>query len=391
MADSKVLPPGAWLGVLGGGQLGRMFCLAAHTLGYRVLVLDPDESSPAGACADDQIIASYADARALAELADRCEAITTEFENVPAESLRWLARHRSVSPSADSVSIAQDRRREKQFIQNAGIAVAEHAPVLSKADLERASADLFPGILKTASFGYDGKGQAVVADRDQALAAYGLMNNAPAVLEKKLDLACELSVVLARGFDARMAAYPVCENVHRNGILARTVVPARVSVTMSAQAIAIAQHIAEALDYVGVLCVEFFVLRDARLVVNEIAPRPHNSGHYTIDACVTSQFEQQVRVLARMPLGTTRLRSAAVMINLLGDLWYPNKDSDAQREPDWVSVLGNPNAKLHLYGKRDARRARKMGHLTVCGDSLGEACAQASLIEFQLGMSTSDV
>ena len=386
----KKLLPGAWLGVIGGGQLGRMFCLAAHALGYRVAVLEPDAASPAGACADLQICAAYSDPAGLAELAQKCAAVTTEFENVPAASLAWLAERVQISPAAACVSIAQDRIHEKAFVQRCGISVAPYLEVNTRADLERAPSALFPAILKSARLGYDGKGQAVVADVAQALLVFEQMGEPACVLEQKLDLAAELSVLIARGFNGQCGAYPVSENIHRNGILARSTVPARVSPEQAAQAVAATQVIATAMNYVGVLCVEFFLLRNGALVVNELAPRPHNSGHYTIDACVCSQFEQQVRIMANMPLGSTALKSPSVMINLLGDIWFADAATGAKlaqaQEPDWSRVLNHQHARLHLYGKHEPRPARKMGHITVIDDSLGSACSMASLIERELGI-----
>jgi 5-(carboxyamino)imidazole ribonucleotide synthase len=382
-ASQRAIVPGAWLGVIGGGQLGRMFCMAAQTMGYKVAVLEPDVASPAGACADLQIQAAYTDVAALDALAERCAAVTTEFENVPAPSLLRLSERLPVSPAAACVSIAQDRRQEKKFIQQCGIRVAPFVEVNMADDLERAPAQLFPALLKSARLGYDGKGQAVVADRGAALAAFKRFGEPACVLEQRLVLAAELSVVLARGFDGESVAYPVAENVHHQGILARTVVPARIAPELATQAIAAARTIAEVMNYAGVLCVEFFLLRDGSLVVNELAPRPHNSGHFTIDACVSSQFEQQVRIMTAMPLGNTALKSPAVMINLLGDIWFAGL---TPREPDWSRVLGHSNARLHLYGKQEARRARKMGHITIIADTLGAACSQAAAIELELGI-----
>jgi 5-(carboxyamino)imidazole ribonucleotide synthase len=292
------LPPGSWLGMLGGGQLGRMFCMAAQTLGYRVCVLDPGADSPAGAVADRHLRAGYTDEAALAELAALCRSVTTEFENVPAGSLEFLARRCVVSPAAVAVAIAQDRIAEKAFIRDCGIATAPYVPVLAADDLRRADPALLPGILKVARLGYDGKGQARVATLDEALAAFDAFGGLPCVLEKRLDLELEVSVVVARGFDGQCVVYPTSENVHVGGILATSTVPARVSQDIAARAEAATRTIARELGYVGVLCVEFFVLGDSSLTVNEMAPRPHNSGHYTIDACVTSQFEQQVRAMA---------------------------------------------------------------------------------------------
>lgn len=375
------LPPGSWLGMLGGGQLGRMFCMAAQTLGYRVCVLDPGADSPAGAVADRHLRAGYTDEAALAELAALCRSVTTEFENVPAGSLEFLARHCVVSPAAAAVAIAQDRIAEKAFIRDCGIATAPYVPILAADDLRRADPALLPGILKVARLGYDGKGQARVATLDEALAAFEGFGGLPCVLEKRLDLELEVSVVVARGFDGQCVVYPTSENVHVGGILAASTVPARVSQDVAARAEAATRTIAQRLDYVGVLCVEFFVLADSSLTVNEMAPRPHNSGHYTIDACVTSQFEQQVRAMAGLPLGSTRQHQCAVMLNLLGDAWQA-----AGGEPPWTEVLAHPEAKLHLYGKSEARVGRKMGHVTVVADTLAHATHVAGQIARALGI-----
>ncbi len=372
---ASAVPPGRWLGVLGGGQLGRMFCHAAQRLGYRVCVLDPDPDSPAGAVAEQHLQADYLDEAALDALASRCAAVTTEFENVPAVALRRLAATVAVCPSADAVAVAQDRIDEKAFVAGCGIAVAPYAVVRGEADLSATDPALFPGILKAARLGYDGKGQARVADAAQALAAYRAFGSVPCVLERALPLAAEVSVVVARALDGRTVAWPVAENLHRDGILARTVVPARVPEASAQSALDAARRIAEALGYAGVLCVEFFVLADGALVVNEMAPRPHNSGHWTIDASVTSQFEQQARVLAGLPLGATDALAPAVMVNLLGDCWLRGPQPT---EPDWAAVLADPRVKLHLYGKAQPRRGRKMGHLTVVGGTVQD-CLQAAM------------
>jgi len=362
--------PDAMLGMLGGGQLGRMFTLAAHSMGYRVTVLDPDPLSPAGAIADVHLKAAYQDVEALQQLADTCEAVTTEFENVPADSLRWLARHCAVRPAGDAVAIAQDRAKEKNFVRACGIEVAPFAVIEQAADLDRADAKLFPGILKRARFGYDGKGQARVADVAAAKQAFADMGGESCVLEQRIDLACEISAVVARGADGQGRAFPVAENRHRLGILDVSIVPARVSPALAQRAADWALKIAEQLDYCGVLAVEFFVTRSGELLVNEMAPRPHNSGHYTIDACVTSQFEQQVRTLCGLPLGDTRLLSPVVMVNLLGEAWQ-------RGTPHWERVLAMPEARLHLYGKHEARAGRKMGHYCVLGEQAEAALAQA--------------
>ena len=372
-----IIPPGAWLGLLGGGQLGRMFCMAAQSMGYRVAVLDPGAESPAGTVADLHIRRDYLDPQGLEELARLCNGVTTEFENVPAKALEFLAGHCMVSPMAASVAIAQDRIREKQFIESTGVSVAPHLVVRNALDLDAPPAALFPGILKVARLGYDGKGQARVASAEEARAAFAEFGEVPCVLEKRLSLKTEISVVVARTREAGVAVFPVAENEHKGGILDTSVVPARIGDQLAEAARSNALRIAAALDYVGVLCVEFFVLDDGSLLVNEIAPRPHNSGHYTIDACVTSQFEQQVRVLAGLPLGDTRQHTPAVMLNILGESW---RGSHAGEPPQWEELLGHGSAKLHLYGKSQARPGRKMGHVTVLGTTLTEALASAGSI-----------
>ena len=373
-----MIAPGEGLGLLGGGQLGRMFSHAAQALGYRVVVLDPAPDGPAASVADAHIQADYDDLTGLNKLAQRCRAVTTEFENVPAHSLHALSAHCRVTPGASGVEIVQDRIAEKAFISSQGVPVAPHAAVHSPADLMTVGAHLFPGILKVARLGYDGKGQARVKSIDEALDAFKEFGGVPCVLEAMLDLKQELSVVLARGLDGECAVFPIASNVHHEGILAVTTVDGQTT-PLSARATDATLAIARGLNYHGVLCVEFFVLKDGQLLVNEIAPRPHNSGHYTMNACVTSQFEQQVRVMAGLPLGSTRLLTPVVMLNILGDVWYPTAD-DLQVEPDWSAVLAVPGTSLHLYGKREARRARKMGHVNVIGQTLAQAIAAANQV-----------
>ena len=364
--------PDAMLGMLGGGQLGRMFTLAAHSMGYRVTVLDPDPLSPAGAIADVHLKAAYQDREALQQLADTCVAVTTEFENVPADSLRWLASHCTVRPGGDAVAVAQDRIREKAFFRACNLGVAPYAVIESDADIAQAPASLFPGILKRARFGYDGKGQMRVANADEARKAFKDMGSESCVLEQRITLKCEISAVVARGADGAGRSFPVSENRHRMGILDVSIVPARVAPELAKQGEEWALRIADKLNYCGVLAVEFFVTGSGELLVNEMAPRPHNSGHYTIDACVTSPFEQQVRTLCGLPLGDTKLLSPVVMVNLLGEAWQ-------QGAPQWGRVLNLPDAKLHLYGKHEARGGRKMGHYTVL-DHSAEAALQKALI-----------
>lgn len=372
-----MIEPGAWLGLLGGGQLGRMFTMAAQSMGYRVVVLDPGTDSPAGSVADAHIAADYLDPAGLEALAARCAAVTTEFENVPAESLRYLARQCVVSPAADSVAVAQDRIAEKQFLANAGLEVGPYKVVRTAADLREDVAHLLPGILKRSRLGYDGKGQVRVQRREELEEAFTRLGGEPCILEQLLPLDLELSCVVARASDTAVVDFPVAENQHAGGILDVSIVPARVTAQLREAARAGARRAAAQLDYRGVLCVEFFVLPDGRLLANEIAPRPHNSGHYSIDACVTSQFEQQVRVLCGMPLGDTGLHGPAVMVNLLGDLWDNG-------QPHWEHVLRHPRAKLHLYGKKQARRGRKMGHYTVLADGVEQAVEVAMAIRERL-------
>ena len=354
------------LGVMGGGQLGRMFVHAAQTMGFETAVLDPDADSPAGRVSHHHIQSAYQDPQGLTQLAALCSAVTTEFENVPADALATLAATRTVAPGAKAVAIAQDRLAEKAHFVRCGVPCAPFAAIANAADLASAPADLLPGILKTARLGYDGKGQVRVADRDQLRQAFSALKEPVCVLEKMLPLALECSVILARGADGAMVDFPVQRNLHRAGILAVTeVFEDNLPADLAVQAVQAARAIAQGLDYVGVLCVEFFVLQDGSLVVNEIAPRPHNSGHYTLDACDQSQFDVQVRTLAGLPLTQPRQHSAAVMLNLLGELWGPALD----QTPPWDAVLALSGAHLHLYGKRDARPGRKMGHLTLTASS----------------------
>lgn len=365
---TKQILPGATLGVLGGGQLGRMFCVAARTLGYRVIVLDPDAGSPAGNIADEHIKADYLDESALDLLASRCDAVTTEFENVPAASLRYLAKTTQVSPSADALEVAQNRHREKQFALEAGLNPAPYYFIQSEADIDPALAAIgVPAILKSATLGYDGKGQVVIKHADELLPAFLSMNKVACVLEQKIDLALEVSVIVARNAQGEAVSYPLAENQHRNGILHLSAVPARLDESLAAKARQQALALAESMQYVGILAVEFFISAGGDLIFNEMAPRPHNSGHYTSDACVTSQFEQQVRMMCGLKPGQTRLLSAVVMVNLLGDLWHP----------DWAALLAHPEIKLHLYGKSQALPGRKMGHFNVLCDSVEQALAVA--------------
>ncbi len=371
--------PGATLGVLGGGQLGRMFTLAAKVMGYRVVVLDPDPASPAGPLADIHLKADYRDAVALLRMGSLCQAVTTEFENVPAESLAVLAKHCRVAPSADALAVAQDRLAEKSRAREFDCETAPYANVETAADLPAAWAVVgAPALLKTRRLGYDGKGQVRVDSLEQLVAGFDELGRVPCLLEGFLPLRQEISVVLARNVDGEVACFPVAENQHRNGILDLSIVPARVPEAVANRAQDMAMHIVDGLEFVGVLAVEFFVLDDGRVVFNEMAPRPHNSGHYTLDACVTDQFQQQVRALCNLPLGETRLLSPVVMVNLLGDVWRP--------QPDWAALLENPGIQLHLYGKAEARPGRKMGHYNCLAENAEQALGLAMTTRAALGI-----
>lgn len=367
--------PGSTLGMLGGGQLGRMFTVAARTMGYDVIVLDPDTESPAGKLANDHVCADYGDQSALDYMAKTCDAITTEFENVPASTLEQLTATCPVRPGAQAVTITQDRIHEKTFLRDNGFPTAPFAVIHSREDLQNSVPEIgTPAILKVSRFGYDGKGQFGIHSNTDIEAGWQALNGEACVLEQRMPLDLEVSVVLARGLDGEVVTYPVAENVHENGILDISIVPARIDETLTRQVNEMATQIASALDYTGVMAVEFFV-SNGKLLVNEIAPRPHNSGHYTLDACVTSQFEQQVRAICGLPLGDTRLLSPVVMINMLGDLWHNG------HAPEWQKLLDHPNVKLHLYGKQEARIGRKMGHFNVVDPDLDQALKLAQQIQ----------
>lgn len=348
-----ILPP-ATIGMLGGGQLGRYAVMAARTMGYRTMVLEPDPHAPAGRVADEHLVAAYDDEAALRRLGDACSVVTTEFENPPAEALEFLDRRTLVAPSPRAVSIAQDRIKEKSFLVDAGLPVGPYGVVETDRD---DPAVTYPARLKTSRLGYDGKGQRVVADASEMRAAWRLFGSVPCVLEQALDLQAEVSVVAARTNDGGFSAYPVAENTHVDGILDLTVVPAAMSRSLTDRAVGLSLAIADALAYVGVLAIEFFVV-DGELLVNELAPRPHNSGHWTLDVAQTSQFEQQIRAVCGLPLGDPSMtKPGAAMVNLLGDLWDDG-------EPLWSAALEGGRTALHLYGKAAARPGRKMGHLT---------------------------
>jgi 5-(carboxyamino)imidazole ribonucleotide synthase len=372
----------ATLGVMGGGQLGRMFVHAAQRMGYFTAVLDPDAASPAGLVSHHHIQTAYLDEQGLAQLMQRCAAITTEFENVPAPALLTLGAHRPVAPGAEAVAIAQDRAQEKAHFTRCGVPVAPNAVIETAAQLAAVPDALLPGILKTVRMGYDGKGQMRVKTRAELAAAWDELKHVPCVLEKMLPLAAECSVIVARGWDGQIVNFPVQSNLHREGILAVTeVFDGNVPSALATQAVAATKSIAEGLRYVGVLCVEFFILQDGSLVVNEMAPRPHNSGHYSLDACDHSQFDLQVRTLAGLPLVQPRLHSPSIMLNLLGDIWLAFQDA-----PPWDQVLALPGTHLHLYGKLKASKGRKMGHLNITGQTVDEVRATALAAARMLGI-----
>ncbi len=383
----------ATLGVMGGGQLGRMFVHAAQRLGYFTAVLDSDPQSPAGLVSHHHIQTGYSDAAGLAQLASLCAAITTEFENVPAAALQSLAASRPVAPGAVAVGIAQDRIQEKShFTASAGVAgvtCAPYAVIETPAQLAAVPADLLPGILKTARMGYDGKGQVRVKTADELATAWDGLKHVPCVLEKMLPLKAECSVIVARGWDGQTVSFPPQFNVHVDGILAVTAAyEGNLPAALASRALAAARAIADHIAYVGVLCVEFFVIDDGSehgaLVVNEMAPRPHNSGHYTIDACDVSQFDLQVHAMAGLPLPQPRQHSPAIMLNLLGDVWFDVQGKN--RTPDWAAVLALPGAHLHLYGKTEARIGRKMGHLNITGTDVASVKATARKAADILGL-----
>ncbi len=376
---NRVVLPGATIGVLGSGQLGRMFALEARRLGYRVHTLSPGVDTPTGQVADLEVNASYDDIDAIRAFARGVDVVTFEFENVATDAADAAAEIVPVRPSGSALHITQQRAREKAFLADRGYPVT---PFVTARTLDELVTGLgtvgVPAIVKTAAFGYDGKGQHRITRIEDAERVWGLIGRQEVVIERVVDFTHEISVVAVRGVDGQFAHYGAIENVHRHHILDVTVSPARVPEPIASEAVALARRVCEDLAYVGVLCVEFFVTRDGRVLVNEIAPRPHNSGHFTIDACVTSQFEQQVRAVCGLSLGDPSLIKPAAMVNLLGDLW-------ADGEPDWAAALAMPGVKLHLYGKSDPRPGRKMGHITALADTVDEAAAKAIAARDALG------
>jgi len=359
--------PGATIGVLGSGQLGRMFAFAARRMGYRVHTFSPDEDTPTGQIADLEVTAPYDDLDAVSAFARRVDIVTFEFENVPAPTAEAAANCAPVRPSGVILHTTQQRIREKAFLKSAGLPMTPYREVYSPQDLEQAVAELgLPAVLKTAAFGYDGKGQFLIRSRDELATAWNAIGRQEAVLEAFIDFEREISVVAARGEGGQFVHYGAIENQHSRHILDLSIAPARVLADVANEAVEIARCVLERLSVVGVLCVEFFVTRDGKLLINELAPRPHNSGHLTVDACVTSQFEQQLRAVCGLPLGSTAMHRPAAMANLLGDQW-------SSGEPDWRAACSYPDVKLHLYGKLEPRPGRKMGHLTALNHDPEEA------------------
>ncbi len=366
-SQSQVILPGATLGVLGSGQLGRMFAISARRMGYRVHTFSPDSDSPTGQVADEEVTASYDDLDAVAAFAKRVSVVTFEFENVPSATAEAAARFAPVRPAGQVLHVSQHRLREKTYLREHGFPVTPYRAVRSLEELQAALRELgTPAVLKTAGWGYDGKGQSKIQSLEEAASAWEQLETNEAILEGFVNFRLEVSVIGARGIDGSFANFGLLENAHSNHILDVTVAPARVSPRVAAEAEAIARGVLESLDVVGVLCVEMFLTHDDRLLINELAPRPHNSGHLTFDANVTSQFEQQVRAICGLPLGSTELLRPAAMANLLGDIWESG-------EPNWEAALRMPEVKLHLYGKSSARVGRKMGHLTAMANSADEA------------------
>ena len=380
MNDARVFLPGSTVGVMGGGQLGRMFAIAARRMGYRVHTFSPDEDTPTGQLADREVAARYDDEAAVRDFARGVDVLTFEFENIPTATIAWAAEHCAVRPSGRVLHLCQHRLREKQFLAAAGLPLPAFAHVTSAEELAEAVARIgLPSVLKTASFGYDGKGQRKLVADDDIAAAWAPFAGQSAVLEAWVPFEKEISILVARGIDGRMATYPVCENQHAHHILDVTLVPGNVSTHTAAVAAKLAESAAEALGLVGLLAVEMFLLADGEILINELAPRPHNSGHYSFDASMTSQFEQQLRAVCGLPLGSTESLAPCAMANLLGDVW-------AAGEPDWAAALAMPGVKLHLYGKAGPRPGRKMGHLVAFGRDTAEAAdrvraARAALVK----------
>lgn len=371
MTHGKTFLPGATIGVMGGGQLGRMFTIAARRMGYRVHSFSPEVNGPAAQFSDCATAASYGDEAAVTQFAREIDVLTFEFENIPGATIEWATRDRIVRPRGEILLIAQNRLREKEFLSSAGFPVAPFRRVANNADLTSALEAIGrPSILKGAAFGYDGIGQQRIDPGTGVAAVWEARKDEECVLESVIDFEKEISVIVARGIDGATAVFPVCENVHREHILDLTLAPARVDDRVANAARELACAVARKLDLIGLLAVEMFLKGDDELIINELAPRPHNSGHWTIEGCVTSQFEQHVRAVCGLPLGATELLRPSAMVNLLGSVW-------SRGEPNWSAALAETNVHLHLYGKREPRPRRKMGHLTAVAGSVEAASTTA--------------
>lgn len=357
----KTILPGQTIGVIGGGQLGQMMTLAAKSMGFRVIVLDPTPNSPCGQVADEQIVAAYNDLAAVKILAEKSDVITYEFENIDANALSWLTNHAYVPQGTEILRVTQNRIYEKATIQKAGVPVVPYEVILNQTELEHGLENLgYPAVLKTATGGYDGKGQLVIKTEHDRISAASLLSTGPCVLEQWIPFTKEVSVIVSKNPDGETAVFPVAENIHCNNILHKTIVPARIDKETEEKAMAAAKKIAEFLHLIGTLAVEMFVTEDGEIYINELAPRPHNSGHYSIEACMTSQFEQHIRAICNLPLGSTALLKPAVMVNILGE----------HLDPLLENLHHFKHWKIHLYGKNEAKPGRKMGHLTrLCNDT----------------------
>ncbi len=374
----KIILPGSTIGVLGSGQLGRMFAISARRMGYRVHTFSPDQDTPTGQIADVEVMASYDDLDQVCSFARNVDVVTFEFENVPTATAEAAARCAPVRPAGHILHTTQQRIREKRFITGAGLPLTPYREVHSLEDLRVGLQELgYPAVLKSAAFGYDGKGQFTIHSPDQVETAWGAVGRQESVLEAFIDFEREISVVAARGVDGEFVHYDPIENQHRRHILDLSAAPARIHPKLAADAVEIAREVLEKLEVVGVLCVEFFVTRSGTLLINELAPRPHNSGHLTVDACVSSQFEQQLRAVCGLPLGSTQQYRPSAMANLLGELW-------GNGEPDWRAVCSFPQVKLHLYGKLEARPGRKMGHVTALDSAVDKALETVTLARSRL-------
>ncbi len=379
MTDAKRFPPGAIIGVMGGGQLGRMFALAARRMGYRIHTFSPEADGPAAQVSDCATVADYNDETAVRRFARNIDLLTFEFENIPTQTIEWAAQERVVRPRGEILHIAQNRLREKEFLASAGLPVAPFRRVGSESSLMSALKAIGrPAILKGAAFGYDGKGQQRIDSSDDAAVIWAAREDEECVLEGVVGFEKELSVIVARGLDGETAIFPLCENIHREHILDVTLAPARVAAAVAAAASELASAVAEKLALIGLLAVEMFLRSDGQLIINELAPRPHNSGHWTIEGCATSQFEQHVRAVCGMPLGATDLLRPSAMVNLLGDIWKGG-------EPNWSAALAEQNVRLHIYGKHEPRGRRKMGHLTALANTVEAASAAALRARARLG------